>query len=301
MRKIYLFLLAVALLFPAYHRTNAQVQDPDIAVALSHNLDQMQKRLDFYADNEDFCDYYLDVSFIYAEGFEEMPSGRSLTVTPGKQQVMTYRMREGAPRYSYNYRYTMYRGNSKKKPQVDFTYSLPVAVNNATTATIVENPEGYQLAFDMPLDTVYACRGGVVCDDNLKDNSLKGHKQFNDSRRRSQVTVCHADGSFGEYIFKGKPLVYPGQKVKMGKPIAVVEKTNNYLLRFSVYFLDKNKMGNNTGSKHTHFRPFFQTVNKGKTRLENGTSYLCEYTDEVLMQDMSKREKKNFMENKKTK
>ena len=85
----------------------------------------------------------------------------------------------------------------------------------------------------------------------------------------------------------------------MRTPIAVVEKTDKYLLLFSVYFLDKNKLkDNNIGNKHTHFRPFFQTVNEGKTRLQNGITYLCECTDEMQMQEMSKREKKNFLKNK---
>jgi hypothetical protein len=274
------------------------MQDPDNAVQLSHDFDQMQRRLSFQSDNRDFCDYHLYISFIHAEGFDGMSSGTSLTVGPGKRQVLTYRVREGASRYSYNYHYAMYRGDSRTKPNVDYIYALPVTAGNTVMASVVENPEGYQLAFDLSSDTVYACRGGVVCDDDLKDNTVKGHKYFNDNRRRTQITVYHADGSFGEYVFRGKPLVYPGQNVKMGAPIALVERTGNHSLRFSAYFLDKNKLKSNAqGNKHTHFRPFFQTVNEGKVRLENGTTYLCEYTDEMLMQEMSKREKKNFLKN----
>ncbi|MDR0414435.1 MAG: M23 family metallopeptidase [Prevotellaceae bacterium] len=299
-KPAYLLLLAVAL-FPAY-RSSGQRPDPHNAVELSHDFDQTQKRLTIYSNNKDFCDYHLVVSFIYAEGFEGMSSEMSRTVGYGKRQVATYRVRADATRYSYNYRYVMYRGNSEEKPQVDFIYSLPVVANSATTAAVVENPEGYQLAFDLPSDTVYASRGGVVCDDNLKDNTVKGHKYFNDNRRRSQVTVYHADGSFGEYVVDGTSLVYPGQSVKMGSPIASVKNTGKYLLLFSVYFLDKNKLKNkDTGNKHTHFRPFFQTINEGKSRLTNGVSYLCEYTDEMLMQDMSRRERKKFMETKKLK
>jgi len=32
--------------------------------------------------------------------------------------------------------------------------------------------------------------------------------------------------------------------------------------------------------------------------LESDKNYICELTDEMLMQDMSKREKKNFLKNK---
>jgi hypothetical protein len=303
MKKIVCFLL-VAALFPVY-RINAQTtQDPDNAVQISHNFDQSQGLLVFYADNRDFCDYYLYLSFVYAEGFEGIMSGALATtaVGPGRRQIKTYKVREGASRYSYNYRFAIYRGDSNKKPNIDFVYSLPTAASKAVTAIIMENPEGYQLTFDLPLDTVYACRGGVMCNDKLKDNTTKGHEYFDDNRNLSQITIYHNDGSFGEYIFKGKALIDPGQNIKMGTPIAVVEKTNKYLLYFSVYFLDKNKLqnlpNNNIGNKHTHFRPFFQTENEGKTRLQNGITYLCKYTDEMLMQDMSKREKKKFLKDK---
>jgi hypothetical protein len=298
MKKIVYILLMTAL-FPVYQANAQMIQDPDNAIQLSHNFDQSQGWLVFYYENQDFCDYYLYISFIYAEGFEGMTSGTSVTVGPRQRQNKTYKTKTGASRYSYNYRYAMYRGNINKKPNIDFVYSLPTAAPKAVTAMVMENPEGYQLAFDLPSDTVYACRGGVMCDDRLKDHTAKGYKYFNDNRNLSQITIYHNDGSFGEYVFKGKSLIYPGKNIKMGTPIAVVEKTDKYLLFFSTYFLDRNKLkDNNTGNKHTHFRPFFQTSNEGKTRLQNGTTYLCEYTDEMLMQDMSKREKKKFLNDK---
>ena len=284
-------LICITIALCSVYQTNAQSrQDPNNAVQLSHDFDQHQGRLNFHSDNSDFCDYYLYITFVNSEGFEGMPTGTSVTVGPGQRQIMTYRVRKDATRYSYNYRYVMYRGDYRKKTDIDFVYSLPVAAKEAVTAWITENPEGYQLSFDLSSDTVYACRSGVMCDDNLKDNTAKGHKQFNDNRNLSQITVYHSDGSFGEYIFKGKSLVYPGEKVKMGAPVAVIDRTVK--LRFAVYFLDKNKLKENIGNKHTHFRPFFQTVNEGKTRLENDRTYLCEYTDEMLGQDTGKRAKK---------
>lgn len=286
-------LLIAVVLFVVCQISAQTIQDPDNAILLSHNFDQSQGRLDFYSDNRDFCDYHLYVSFIYTEGFEGMSSGRSAVVGTGRRQVMSYRVRKDATRYSYNYRYAMYRGDSSKKIDVDFVYLLPVADKGAVTANVVENPEGYQLAFDLSSDTVYACRGGVMCDDKLKDNTAKGNRSFNSHRNKSQITLYHADGSFGEYVFEGKPLIYPGQRVIIGSPIAVVKRIERYPLCFSVYFLDKNKLNDaNTGNKHTHFRPFFYTVNEGNVRLENDRTYLSEHAYEVLSQEKKKREKK---------
>ena len=275
-------------------------QDPLNAVQLSHDFDQHMGRLNFVSDNKDFCDYYLYISFINCEGFEGMSAETAITVSPGQRQVLSYKVRKEAMRYSYQYRYALYRGNVNKKPNIDFVYSLPTPDKEAVTAWITENQYGYQMAFDLSSDTVYACRGGVICDDNLKDYSAKGYQQFSNNRVLSQITVYHSDGSFGEYIFKGKVLIYPGEDIKMGAPIALIERTTERI-RFSVYFLDKNKMKEKIGNKHTHFRPFFQTVDEGKVRLENERTYHCELTDEMLMQDMSKREKDNYLKNRQKK
>ena len=292
-KRIYLL---IVLPFFVY-QTIAQIQDPDLAIQLSYNFDQAQGRLIFYSDNRDFCDYYLSIFFLNSEGFEGMSFESPVTVGHGRRQIKTYKVKAGATRYSYNYGYAMYRGGFRKKTTIDFIYSLPVAIKESVQAWIVENQEGYQLSFALPADTVYACRGGVMCDDNLKDNTAKGYKHFNDNRNMAQITVYHPDGSFGEYVFRGKSLVYPGEKIKMGSPIGLIDRTDR--LRFSVYFLDKNKLKDKSiGNKHTHFRPFFQTVSEGKTRLENNTTYLCAFTDEMLMQDMSNREKKIFLKNK---
>ncbi|MDR2642730.1 MAG: hypothetical protein LBC74_08040 [Planctomycetaceae bacterium] len=135
MKKI-IYLLFATTLFPAYQSNAQTMQDPDNAVQLSHNFDHSQGRLFFYSDNRDFCDYYLYISFIYAEGFEGMPSGTSVTVSPGRQQLMTYKVRAGASRYSYNYRYAMYRGSRSKKTNIDFAYSLPAAATTTIRAAL---------------------------------------------------------------------------------------------------------------------------------------------------------------------
>jgi hypothetical protein len=298
MKNIIISGFIIVLLF--VYQINAQsFQDPNSAVQLSDKFDESQGRLTFYADNKDFCDYYLYISFLYSEGFQGMATGASVVVSPGQRPIMNYRVNEKATRYGYNYRYAMFRGNTDKKTDVEFSYALPVANEETTFAVITENREGYQLAFELPTDTVYACRGGVICNDDLKDNTAKGNKSFSDNRSLSQITVYHADGTFGEYVFKGKSLTYPGQDIKTGAPIAIVNNSlKKYSVRFSVYFLDKNKVKDqNIGNKHTHFRPFFQTYDEGKVRLENEKAYICELTDEMLMQDMSKRERKKFLKN----
>jgi hypothetical protein len=270
------------------YQADAQVFDVNSAVEISTDFNRSQGRLTISSWNKDFCDYYLHLFFIDTEGFEGLsPEGTtSATVGTGRRQIRIYRARTESPRYRFYY--VMYRGDCNKKPNTDFIYALPVAANKAVTTRIVGTPERPQRFFDLPSDTVYACRSGVMCDDNL--NSSRRHANV------LQITLYHADGSFGEYVFEGKPLVAPGKRIKMGDPIAVVKKTDGYSVRFLVYFLDKNKlMNHNPGDKYAYLQPFFQTSNEGKVHLENDITYLCEYTDELLMQEMGKLAKKKLL------
>jgi len=149
--------------------------------------------------------------------------------------------------------------------------------------------------FTFHSDTIYASRGGIVFDDELTDFTAKGYQHFNDSRILKKITIYHNDCTFGEYIFLGQPLVFPGQSITMGQPVAVLGKNSLNNVSFAVYFLDKNKIRNlSIGNKHTHFRPFFQT-NEGKLRLEEDKIYYWELNNEMLMQDMSKHQQKKVL------
>ncbi|MDR1516500.1 MAG: hypothetical protein LBS52_00115 [Dysgonamonadaceae bacterium] len=292
-------ILFAACLLSAVFRANAQFQQPvDNAVQLSDKFDAQEGLLTFYGENRDFCPYYLSINFKDYTNFRGMIGSRTIIANPGKQSLLSYSLEDKTKAWNYRYSYLMFRGNPRSKINIDFSYALPTAEGTtAIMARTAENRDGYQLSFEVMSDTVYACRGGIMCNDDLRDHTAKGYKNFDTGRSMTQVTLYHNDGSFGEYVFKGKSLVYPGQRVKMGQAIGVIESMlDNYFVNFSAYFLDKNKVGDSkVGNKHTHFRPFFQTANAGKLRLEREREYVCELSDEMLMQDMSKKEQKKFL------
>jgi len=200
------------------------------------------------------------------------------------------------------YRFAMYRGNADQKPNIDFAYCLPIAKGDSTVMFINPLSDGYQMSFIILSDTIYASRGGIVCDDELTDFTAKGHQNFSGSRVVKKITIYHDDATFGEYVFIGQPLTSRGKRVSMGEPIAVLSKSDEDIrsnFNFAVYFLDRNKVRNTSiGNKHTHFRPFFQTANEGKVRLEEEKVYVCYLNDEMLMQDMSKQQRRKFLKEK---
>lgn len=296
-----IFLLSVCILLTIF-RTSAQFyqQPVENAVQLSDKFDQSQGLLTFYGDNQDYCPYYLFVYFKDYQNLNGMIGTRSIIAYPGNKLLMSYSLSDKTKSFNYRYTYSMYRGNPRSKVNVDFAYALPTANGATVMPRTTQNREGYQLSFEVVSDTVYACREGVMCNDDLSDHTAKGHKKFDGRHSMVQITLYHEDGSFGEYVFEGKSMVFPGQRVKMGQPIGILGTIlNKYFINFSVYFLDKNKIEDNkVSNKHTHFRPFFQTENAGKLRLEREQIYVCERTDEMLMQDMSKKEQKKFLKTK---
>ncbi|OJV35182.1 MAG: hypothetical protein BGO29_13040 [Bacteroidales bacterium 36-12] len=295
-KKIYI--LVVILL--TIGKANAQALMVNSAVQVWANFDRERGQLTFMSNNEDFCDYYVEITFLEADGFEGMSynQGISAIVGRGKQQIRIFKTKTGASRYFYRYRYNTYRGNSTKKPNTNFIYALPVSPGNIVTSTIAgASGPGSHLTFDLPADTLYACRGGVMCEDNWNAyQSSSGDKSFSPVGL-SQITLYHDDGSLSKYVFYGKPIIYAGQKTKIGNPIAVIEPyLDKYTVHLSIHFLDRNKL--RTPFKYGDFPPFFQTVNEGKIQLKSGGSYTCELTDKMKMQEMSKGQIRKFNKNK---
>jgi hypothetical protein len=259
------------------------------AVQITTEVDQVAEKVIFNANNQDFCDYvvYLDLG----------GGHRLITARPGISELYRNKI---TPGLSYSgFQYAMYRGNITQNPDIDFAYCLPVAKGDNLIMNANVLSEGYQMNFSSHSDTMYACRGGIVCNDDLTDFTAKGYQHFSNNRILKKFTIYHNDGTFGEYVFVGQPLVSQGQRITMGQPVVLLgtNKINN--ISFAVYFLDKNKINNKSiGNKHTHFRPFFQTNNEGKVRLEEDKIYFCELNNEMFMQDMSKRQRKKFSENK---
>lgn len=291
-------LFAVVMLF--VFQANAQtLKNPDYAIQLSGAIDPVKRQLQIYSANRDFCDYYLYITFVYNEGFDVRWPDVAVNTSPGFKKILSYNLTGYSSDCFSQSKFEVYRGSSRKKPDVYFTYALPVKDGNMVTALVKKNPEGYQMEFRTSSDIISACRGGVMCNDTLKDNSGIDYIRLKDDPHLSQITLYHDDGSFGEYIFHGKPLVSPGQVIKVGETIAMTEKQDQNSFRFSVYYLDPRKLRDSkTENKHSYLRPFFQTTNKKPMQLENGKKYQCLYTDKILMQEMSRTERNLFLKKK---
>ena len=94
-------------------------------------------------------------------------------------------------------------------------------------------------------------------------------------------------------------LVQPGEAILTGQPIGLAGSNG---ISISFFFLDKNKF---TGEKfngypYSHFIPMFRTA-EGDVKLKERSYYHALTDDELIMQDMDKREKKKYLKQKSTK
>ena len=248
------------------------------------------------AVNNDYCPYYITLDLREVLGFSNAPKPTYSTTVHGKMTTRLYTLAlDGlnSPNTSVTYRY--YRGDMNGKINVDFKYALPIKQGTSSNIHLQDNSD-YTIVFDLSesVDTVYACRGGIVCDDVLHDTSSKGYQKVTNI-----VTIFHNDGTMAEYKLFSRPLVYAGDVVKVGDPIAVCDPSSIGVVSVGVYFLDKNKVKvKDDGRKHSHFKPFYHVSDSGAIRLEPGNSYTAEITEEMILQDMSKSEQKKYQKNK---
>lgn len=265
--------------------------------AISLMTDVEDSSLKFSTKNDDYCEYYVSVDLSRVIGFRYARTPYKATVQRGTHLLLTLKW-DGSQHTSTQIYYKSFRGNPNKVINTDFLYALPVRTGDSVTVASYHSDNLLTFRFDLTNagDTIYASRGGIVCSDHIFDTSVKGY-----NKPRNIITISHADGSFGEYTEFTEPLVSPGRKVKMGDPIALSQKNNKFykFVNFSVYFLDKNKLELEIANKHTHFTPRFATKTIDKLTLEPNTTYVSSLSDEMLMQDMSNREKKKFLKSKK--
>ena len=293
MKKIFLFFLLLFISSLSIYSLPPNTQ----AVVVDVKFDS-EGNPTFFSNNKDYCNYYLFVTFSDVIGYDLSHNPYSTTVWRGERQLCKLRKNSDTSP-SFRWSYAAYRGVPSPKLNLDFIYSFPVKSGDSIRASVAKNYSDFTLTFDLSFagDTIYACREGCICDNKLTDQTFKGN-MVND-----RIIVYHKDDSFSEYSQFEKSLVYPGEYVKLGQPIAInTGKTLPKIITFAVYYLDKNKVKNpETGNKYSHLVPVFHTLNAGDVKLEEDAVYIGEINDNLLTQEMSAKEKKKYEKDKEKK
>jgi|GEM_PF-1402833 len=305
MKKLLLSISALSLA----QISQAQLPAPNIAVEFSGAWEN--NNYVYKTKNNDFCDYTISVNLTNMVGFDGPSSPYVAIVRRGESKLMTLKW-DGMTLNSPSYTYYEGRGNIYEKPDVGFVYALPVKQGDSVQV-VPKSDRDYTLIFALSnaSDTVYACREGIVCDNSLSDHTSKGNAKYD---RSNIITIYHKDATMADYdigkAFLVKQLVFPGDIVKMGDPIAVIkpvtmtkpgtDKTlHGKAISVGIYFLDKNKFANEQGGggRQTGFVPVFHTA-AGDVKLAPKTTYVGGITDQMATSDMSKREKERYLKDK---
>lgn len=225
--------------------------------------------LNYY--NEDYCDYYL-----------YRMNDRSYNLTPGKNTIFKIEKNasfENPFKSASSYKY--YRGKFPKDFQINTPYALPV--KNGEKTEWQTDPREFAKTLNFRIkegDLVYATRSGIAC----KTSNPR------------QLLVYHADQTFAAYLMMSEKYIQPGEEVQVGQPVG---KAGALKVSISFFFLDENKFksGESSGYPYSHFIPVFRTT-EGDIKPKEKTIYQALTNDELIMQDMSKRDKKKYMKQK---
>jgi hypothetical protein len=274
---------------------------------------------EFFCDNKSFSDYTVEISFyefINLQANVALPA--RIEVPPGiNRSLFILRKSELGSASHFQYHHKSYKGCPSPKIDTGFTYLLPIAPGKAVRVSELaslaqeygdEAPpkDWYSLSMHVqPGDTVYAARRGRVT--NTREHANLQDSGYSYSSDDNYIEIEHNDCTFGKYtVFKDDAIfVHPGDWVEAGQPIGIAGG-DNYAsgpqVRFSVFYhleqevLDKD--GNSTGKtrRWAYVPLYFWTKDNGKMRLINRSTYIADHPDDLVTQEMSKKEAKKWKE-----
>lgn len=140
-------------------------------------------------------------------------------------------------------------------------------------------------------ELIYTTRRGLVVDvkEDFDDTEPVDSLQKN---QKNHIIIQHDDCSYARYESLKEYNVIPnvGDKVDAGQLIANlgdVEYDKGYSLNFFLYFIDYDKAG------YHYLRPDF-LIEGQRQHAESGGLYKSDHSIELILREMSKREKKKF-------
>lgn len=231
--------------------------------------------------NNDYCDYYI-----------VRKGAGNYTIQPGVNVVETLNTKSDNQKAQYQAgvsamngtSYTAYPGRFVTKRDTNIVYAIPCAANKSITCSTNRKSVIHSYNFDLQDgDTVFAVRGGVVC---LTPTGYENNS----------TTIYHNDGTFAFYTH-ARMLVRPGDGVAVGQPIAIA--CDRKPMHLYLWYLDKQKLKDSDKFPYKPIIPRWQSGDTQVKLMEEKALLTATITDEIIMQDMTKAEKKRYLKKKK--
>lgn len=279
---IVLLAFATTLTAQEFRKVFSLGNTPEPVVRNIVRYDNATKSLERIYINSDYCSYVV-----------VRKGARYYNAAPGENVVESRQVQSQAGQGNFtatNYNY--YRGFFPSADPAAGYYAFPLAVGETITVephTIRfgenrEREEIYYMSFAIQEnDTVYAMRGGVAC--------MVGDKKG--------VIINHIDETFAVYHHMRKAFVSPGDAVEIGQPIGLAAGGKVYV---SFLYLDKAYFKQKEMAEeypYTHFVPLLWEGTQYVHYEMTASRVVPAIPDELVMQDMSKAQKKRYLKNKK--
>lgn len=239
--------------------------------------------------------------------------------------LTTLRPQNTSKSIGFSYSYRILNGNADALPQLDFKYILPFKNNKSIKvrnlnylgkrfgAKAPKNWTSFQF-LTTPNDTVCAIRKGIVIHVEDKYESEKSGLEYGYKNKNNYIIIEHEDGTMARYgVLKyNSTIVKVGDTVYPSAALAVAgsyDKKENSQLRLSIFYLDNsvkdldfNEKSKETLENMTHINayvnPFF-ILNPNETiQLEKNKTYTGFCNNEIIEEEMTKRELKKWKKNK---
>jgi hypothetical protein len=281
-------------------------------IEVKHEQDS-QGNYNFSCTNRAYCNYILEINFTSLDNAKpDQPLPYQAVVKPGSNKLFKLSKENAANPIQFKYQIGYFKGCLSPTVDSEFTYLLPISPGKEAQAYEVQNrtkpvagdPESknwYSVRLRMkPGDTLYAARRGIITEvdvsSNLNDSGVASVGSGN------YIEIVHGDCSFGHYgvLKKNSSFVRPGQLVQAGEPIGLIggdRYGRGSEVRFSVSYNQTQDISQKSGGKNGEiswvYVPLkFWTKINGKGMLKHGASYISEYPESIITQEMTKLELK---------
>lgn len=258
----------------------------------------------FWAENTVYAPYTVTLTFSKLSNTSSVIEGEPLDAVVagrGRYRILSLRPSTENSGIGFSYSSMIRKGDSRAKVDTNFVYLLPLPKGKPVRTRLMVSLDGVLGKSDKAHmtgiavetqegDTITAARGGIVTEIQDHSASIGENKSF--SSTENYVEVYHKDGSFARYkLFKnGGIFLQEGDEIIPGQAMGIIGGDNykqGSHLRFSLFTPIVEKKA---------FVPSFYLGGGKIGKPENKEMYASEHPEEIVMLEMSKKEKKRYME-----
>ncbi|NVJ45592.1 MAG: hypothetical protein HWE07_00650 [Cytophagia bacterium] len=282
------------------------------AIRVNHEYDQQNEEFVISADNFSSTYYTVVIKFNKLYSLSSTTKLPAIKIVPPGTHRLFKLEKSGTGQPDFSYVYAYWKGVANPKIEevaytLPFSASLKARVKEIGSLSEFLNQDTdddyYSIGFSLvDGDTILASRKGVI--EAIEDQKQTENLGYTFTRDRNYIRIRHDDGTIANYWnFKNSSsLVDVGTEVLPGTPLAIAAQTGetgDALLMLSFFYLvvePSDFTDYKEWDSYKYFQPKFAQEG-GADILKDGSTYSGFINDELVTQEMSRRQKKKYLSN----